>query len=143
MSLIAYGVLAAIATVVSLGMILSVGGHSVTKSKSFLIENAIVCISKPRACSFFLVTTTTTLGAAGAFLLDMISAKASNKTSAGAEHLGRVSNALDCLAGFLSRIPDELELTHRFQNLIADHYFFHVYNSCSLSCTGTLQRQLW
>lgn len=70
-------------------------------------------LTQPRTCTFLMVTMSTTVCAAGAFLLDMIGAKAANKASAGAEKMERVSNALDCLAGFLARIPDELELTHR------------------------------
>lgn len=48
------------------------------------------------------------------FVLDMVDTKANNKRALGATQMEAVSHALDCLAAFLSRVPDELELTHRF-----------------------------
>lgn len=55
----------------------------------------------------------TLLCASGAFFLDLVESKAGNKRAAGNEQMASVMNVLDCLAGFLSRVPDELELTHR------------------------------
>lgn len=64
--------------------------------------------------SFAVVSLVTLSCASGAFVLDMVEAKAGNKRAAGADHMEAVSHSLDCLAGFLARVPDELELIHRY-----------------------------
>jgi hypothetical protein len=76
-------------------------------------------ITQPRTTSFALVAGTAMACALGSFVLDMVDAKAGNKRSAGSEHMEKVSNALDRLAAFLCRVPDELELTHRL--VLAKH----------------------
>ncbi len=63
--------------------------------------------------SFAVMSLVTLLCASGAFVLDLVDSKAGNKRAAGNEQMLSVVNVLDCLAGFLSRVPDELELTHR------------------------------
>lgn len=68
---------------------------------------------QPRTCAFFMVTGTTLACAAGAYVLDMVEAKAGNKRSIGSAPMEKASDALDCLASFLNRVPDELELIHR------------------------------
>jgi hypothetical protein len=78
--------------------------------------------------------------ALGSFVLDMVDAKAGNKRSAGSEHMEKVSNALDRLAAFLCRVPDELELTHRLvlENTTAA---LRSHILCYICGTGTLQRR--
>lgn len=101
-------------------------------------------LTQPRACTFLMVTVSTTVCAAGAFLLDMIGAKAANKASAGAEKMERVSNALDCLAGFLARIPDELELTHRSVCCCSRNETPYYITYCNTGTrTGILLPLLW
>jgi len=85
----------------------------------------------PRLFAFVTVTCTTMLCACGALLLDCIDAKGnpSRQAAAGRPESKSVSArpapspmesvlssayiGLDCLAGYFSRIPDELELIHR------------------------------
>ena len=74
--------------------------------------------------SFAVVSLVTLSCASGAFVLDMVEAKAGNKRAAGADHMEAVSHSLDCLAGFLARVPDELELIHRYHG-----NFEHEFNS--------------
>lgn len=68
---------------------------------------------QPRTTSFVIVTATALACAVATFVLDMVDAKAGNKHSAGSESMEKVSDALDRLAAFFGRVPDELELTHR------------------------------
>ena len=69
-----------------------------------------------------LVSLLTLVAAAGPYALDAIEAKAASTVTgatsgaavAGAETMQRVSHLLDRLAAFVARVPDELELVHRY-----------------------------
>lgn len=63
--------------------------------------------------SFAVLTTTTMACAGGAFVLDLVGAKASNRGALGSEHMEKVSEGLDRLVAFMGRVPDELEMIHR------------------------------
>lgn len=77
------------------------------------MDRFIFNFTQPRTSTFVLTSIATLVCASGGFFLDMVDAKCANKRSAGSAQMEAVSHALDCLAGFLSRVPDELELTHR------------------------------
>ncbi len=63
--------------------------------------------------SFAVISLITLACASGAFVIDLVDAKSSNKRAAGSEQMVSLAHLLDCIASFLSRVPDELELTHR------------------------------
>ena len=64
--------------------------------------------------TFIVTTSFTMVCATGAVLLDMVAAKAANRRSMGNEQMAKVSDVMDRIVAFIHRVPDELELIHRY-----------------------------
>jgi hypothetical protein len=70
---------------------------------------------QPRFCVIACATTTMLLCAGGTLILDAVNSKAHNTQAVGSELSIKISNVLSCVVGYFARIPDELELTHRYE----------------------------